>query len=299
MEYEAGVSIGPMNSLTDLGGRLGRGRTGLKDLNVKVTSLFGGLYASGTYKNIIGGRIEAVVGWVHSHDSLLASVKNSAIGRYNRNLSFRSPIQEATLTGEFHPYELLTGNHDVRLSLYGIGGIGIFHFNPQANLNGKWIDLKPLHTEGQGFAEYPDRKEYKTIQLNFPYGVGIRYQTLGRLNIRAEYVVRKLQTDFLDDVHDTYIDPSLFSKYLSGDDLANALVLNNRRRTDAIPQQTTAFPGGKRGNPYDNDAYLTVNIKVGYVFGENRSGGGGGGYGPGGRVSRKAQLRQLRCPVRF
>lgn len=298
-EYEAGVSIGPMNSLTDLGGRLGNGKTGIKDLNVKVTTLYGGIYGSSTYKNIVGGRLEAVIGKVQSHDSLLASVKTSAYGRYTRNLSYRSPIQEIALTAEFHPIELLTGQESLLFSPYLVGGVGFFHFNPQANLNGKWIDLKPLHTEGQGFAEYPDRKEYKLYQFNFPYGIGVKYETAGRLNIRAEYVVRKLQTDYLDDVHDKYIDPALFSQYLSGDDLNNTLILNNRRRPDALPDQTTARPGGKRGNPFDNDAYLTINIKVGYVFGEARSGGGDRGFGPGGKVSRKAQLRQLKCPVRF
>ena len=33
-----------------------------------------------------------------------------------------------------------------------------------------------LHTEGEGFAEYPDRKEYKLKQINFPVGAGIKYK---------------------------------------------------------------------------------------------------------------------------
>lgn len=302
MEYEGGIFIGPMNSLTDLGGRVGNGKRGVKDLNVKSTTFSGGLFFSATYKNLIGGRLEGTIGRVKSKDSLLAAVKTSAWGRYNRNLSFRSNIAEVAFTLELHPYELLVGaENSGTLSPYFIGGIAYYHFNPQALLNSQWIDLQPLHTEGQGFAEYPQSKNYKLYQFNVPLGLGIRYQTAGRLNLRLEYITRKLFTDYFDDVHDKYIEPAVFSNYLSGTELANALILNNRVRPDAVPNLTTARPGQKRGNPFDNDSYFSINLKVGYVFGDSRgSGGSGGGYGPGGfKVSKRAQERQLRCPSVF
>jgi len=312
--YEAGISVGPMNSLTDLGGRNGRGQTGPKDLNIKSTTLNGSLYGSAIYKHFLAIRLEGSIGSVKSKDSLLKAVKinQGAIGRYSRNLSFRSNIDEIALTVEFHPIAFF-GNNDPQsyppaFSPYLIGGIGYFHFNPQANLNGTWIDLQPLHTEGEGFAEYPDRKDYKLDQFNVPLGLGIAYELSPKFNLRLEYISRKLFTDYLDDVHDKYIDPALFAKYLTGDDLANALVLNNRRRPGTPDNQTTAHPGGRRGNPLNNDSYFSINIKVGYAFGrDNSSGSGGGGnnwgIGGGNRYSDRKLSRihknQRSCPKVF
>jgi hypothetical protein len=306
--YEAGVSVGPMNSLTDLGGRVGKGRRGPKDLNIKSTKLYGSIYAGAIYKDFLGVRLEGTIGSIKSNDSLLANVKTTAYGRYNRNLSFRSPIREVSLTLEFHPWTFLrnfvSGGYPPTFSPYFIGGIGYFHFNPQARLGNEWIDLKPLHTEGQGFAEYPNSKEYKLNQINIPLGAGIKYEVSDRFNLRLEYITRQLFTDYLDDVHDKYIDPAVFSKYLSGTQLDQALILNNRKRADALPNQTTARPFGKRGNPLNNDSYFTVNVKVGFVIGRDNAGSGGyynggGGGGSSEKARRRAQKRQLRCPVLF
>lgn len=304
--FEAGISVGPMNSLTDVGGRRGRGTRGAKDLNIKSTKLYGSIYADAIYNHFLALRVEATAGSVKSNDSLLAPVKksNGAIGRYNRNLSFRSPIYEVTLTAEFHPIDFFHNfnpeSYPPAFSPYIIGGIGYFHFNPQARLNSDWIDLKPLHTEGQGFAEYPDRKEYKLNQINIPLGVGIVYELSPKFNVRIEYINRHLYTDYLDDVHSKYIDPALFSKYLSGTQLSQALILNNRRRSDAVPNLTTARPGGRRGNPLNKDAYFTINFKVGFVFGRESTGADSGGGGGGGyKATSRSRKRALTCPIRF
>ncbi len=301
--YEAGISVGPMNSLTDIGGRNGRGLRGPKDLNIKSTTLFGSIYGLASYKHFLSFRLEATIGRIKSEDSLLKSTKvnNGAIGRYNRNLSFRSPIYEISVTAELHPIELFgivdPESEPPALSPYLILGVGYFHFNPQANLNGKWIDLRPLHTEGEGFSEYPDRKEYKLTKLNTPFGFGISYEISSSLNLRLEYINRLTFTDYLDDVHYKYIDPALFSKYLSGNNLSNALKLNNRVRADAVPNLTTARPGGIRGNPLNQDSYFTINFKIGYAFGRNDAGlfGGAGGE----KSLKKLHKQQRQCPKLF
>lgn len=312
---EAGISIGPMNSLTDIGGRRAFGSRGPKDLNIRSTTLNGSIYGSLIYQHFLAARLDLTIGSVKSNDSLLAPVKppNPAIGRYTRNLSFRSPINEVTLTLEFHPITFFRNpdpqQDPPRFSPYLIGGIGYFHFNPQANLNGKWIDLRPLHTEGEGFAEYPNRKEYSLNKINVPYGIGIYYEVSSKFNLRLEYITRMIFTDYLDDVHDTYIDPSLFSKYLTGTDLTNALILNNRVRPNTPDPETTARPGGRRGNPLNNDSYFTLNIKVGFAFGRDRASGGSGrgggdwGVGRSNRISdrklSRIQRNQRTCPKMF
>ena len=291
--FEAGVFTGAMNSLTDIGGRKGKGKGGAKDLNLKSTKLTGGVYFSALYRYLLGLRLEGTTGMVQSNDSSLAGVKSTDIGRYNSNLSFRSPIREVSLLLEFYPLafyknlnpELPAGS----FSPYILGGVGYFHFNPQANLNGKWIDLRPLHTEGEGFAEYPNVKEYDLNQMNLSFGVGFAYEITPKLDVKLEYVSRVLYTDYLDDVHGRYINPALFSKYLSGTQLADALILNDRGRPDALPNDNTNHPGGIRGNPNDNDSYFTINIKIGYVIGRQKISNAGS------RSSR----RQYQNPRRF
>ena len=290
--FEVGVSGGIMNSLTDIGGRKGKGKSGAKDLNMQVTTPCAGFFLGAMYNSFLGLRLEGTTGRVQSHDSLLADVKSTAIGRYNRNLSFRSPIREASLLLEFHPVDLFR-NFDPdanppAFSPYIIGGVGYFHFNPQANLNGEWIALRPLHTEGEGFAEYPDSKEYSLNQTNFSYGLGVSYQVGDRFNLRLEYITRNLHTDYLDDVHGKYIDPAVFSKYLTGNQLTDALLLYKRIRPGAKPEDTTQGIGSIRGNPTNNDSYFTVVFKVGYIFGRQSVNSG-----------NKKYERSMRSPTRF
>ncbi|MEO8962474.1 MAG: DUF6089 family protein [Ginsengibacter sp.] len=290
--FEAGVSMGPMNCLTDIGGRKGLGKAGAKDLNINSTTFGGGIYLGAMYKHIFGLRIEATTGRVHSKDSLLEGVKKTAIGRYNRNLSFRTQIAEVSAIAEFHPLDFVRSfnleSFPPSFSPYILAGAGYFHFNPQARLYSDWVDLHPLHTEGQGFEEYPDRKEYSLNQFNLSFGVGVAYELSPKINLRIEYINRFLFTDYLDDVHDTYINPVLFSKYLNGNQLTQAVLLNNRGRPDAIPNETTAQPGSRRGNPLNNDSYFSINFKVGYIFGREK-------ISSGNRYFRNSS----RSPVRF
>jgi hypothetical protein len=154
------------------------------------------------------------------------------------------------------------------MSPYIIGGIGFFSFNPQTKLNNNWIDLQPLSTEGQGFKEYPDRKVYKLNQTNIPLGIGLRYEFSTMFNIRTECVYRKLSTDYLDDASTEYIDQSLFSNYLSGSKLVNALLLNDRQY-ELDPTHITV-PTSQRAQSKNNDGYFTFNVKVGLIFGRQR-----------------------------
>lgn len=268
--YEFGGSAAAMNCFTDLGGRKGIGKKGVKDFNFKNTEACGSIFFSAVYKNMIALRIEGTFGQVHAYDSILKNVAASTNGRYERNLSFRSPISEVALVAEFHPFFIFGDYNDDHyppaVSPYLLAGIGFFHFNPQANLNGTWVDLQPLHTEGEGFPEYPNVKNYKLNQFNFPLGIGARYDISPILNLRAEIVTRILQTDYLDDVSGRYIDPSVFANHLSGVQLNEALLLNNR----AKPGAETAHPGGIRGNPKNNDSYITFNLKLALSLGRER-----------------------------
>lgn len=273
LTFEIGASIGAMNCLTDLGGKKGIGKKFIKDLNFGKTQLAGSIFLSANYQYMFGLRLEGTFGTVTADDKVLESVKETTFGRYERNLNFKSKISDFMLALEVHPiYIARSGDEDAEpplLSPYLLGGIGFFSFNPQTTKNGQTIDLQPLSTEGQGFAEFPDRKPYKLSQMNIPIGAGVKYELGSTLTLRAEFVYRKLNTDYLDDVSsEYYIDPTLYANYFTGAKLTNALLLNNR--------QYELNPGhgydtrDQRGNPKNKDAYFTFNVKIGYVFGREK-----------------------------
>jgi len=271
--FELGASVGAMNCLTDVGGKAGIGKKFVKDLNYGETNSNVGGYLSIIYKNAIGLRLEASFGKLSGDDNLLADVPVTDIARtrYNRQLNFQTSITEFSGVLEMYPLFLFIDweNRDdepPRYSPYLLGGVGYYSFNPQAKVGNKLIDLQPLSTEGQGFAEYPDRKVYSLKQVNFPVGAGFKYELSSLVSLRGEFVYRILNTDYLDDVSTNYIDPTLYTNNgFSGTKLQNALILNNR-----VINGQRALPGNKRGSPTQKDSYFSFNLKIGISIGRER-----------------------------
>ena len=268
--FEIGVTGGIMNSLTDLGGKAGIGKDFIKDLRWKPARLSYGAYIAATYKDAITGRIEGTFGSVAGFDSILKNVASTTMDRYQRNLSFRSRIAEVQLAVEVHPLFFKSYDEEPpRLSPYFVIGAGYFSFNPEAQLNGQWYFLAPLHLEGQGFNEYPDRKPYKLSQVNLLGGLGLRYEINTMFNARLEIIHRKLFTDYLDDASTTYIDPALFYNYLPPVQAAIAQQLHFRRN-EINPADVQPLFGEQRGDPEDKDAYFTIQAKIGVMLGRKR-----------------------------
>ncbi len=271
--FEGGISVNAMNCLTDIGGKKGIGKRFIKDLNIGKTHAGGGLYAEATYKNAFAFRLEASFGKISADDKVLKGVTDIAKERYNRNTNFRSNITEFSALAEIHPLFILINwpsrdDPPPRYSPYFLAGVGYFSYNPQGQSNdGRWVDLQPLHTEGQGFVEYPSRKEYKLKQMNIPVGLGLKYELSPLLNIRGEFVYRILNTDYLDDVSTRYIDPFAYLNPANNFNpalLTDALEFSNRQ----IINKTA--PGGKRGSPSEKDAFFSFNLKIGLVIGRER-----------------------------
>ena len=259
-QFEIGAGLGTMNCITDIGGASGDHTYYLNELRKKNFKPSVSLYASFLFNDFIGARIEGTWGQIRSADSDIKPTTLNADSRRIRNLSFRSNIYEASLLVEFHPLLLINPlNNNWIIEPYAIGGIGGFYFNPQTKYNGDWIDLKPLHTEGEGFPEYKGVSEYKLFQANVPVGIGIRYNVSSRLNLRLEYLHRILFTDYLDDVSSKkFITPAAFDKNLPSVYAADAKVLYNRSTNPRISV--------RRGNPNNNDTYMTLSVKVGLVL---------------------------------
>lgn len=272
---EAGITVGPMVFLGDLGGHAGKGTTFIKDYNMNTTKLAFGAYFTAYPAQWLGFRFSLNYGSLEGDDKHITAKGGDEETRLARNLDFRSKILEGTVMAEFYPTVFLEDDaEDVtgRLRPYGVLGLGVFHFNPQGSYHDPstgdtyWVNLRDLHTEGEGFPEYPDRKVYSLTQLNIPMGVGIKYFLSENVNISFEIVHRKTFTDYIDDVSTKFIDPSLFYAHLSPSLAPIAAAMANKS-----PLQTTADsgfgPGGKRGDPNQNDAYFTAQFKIGFRIG--------------------------------
>ena len=257
------IYAGATSFLGDLGGTKGKGESFIKDFNAKAlrsaVGLSYGYYPGNWYKVSANLNFTSIAG----ADSLIKERTNGpSMGRYMRNLSFKSRIIELSVNGEFYPLYYLNPVYQVkRLSPFIGAGIGIFHFNPKASLNGSWVDLKPLHLEGQGFPEYPKSKNYKLMQFYIPLSAGIKYHLDDQFALSLSAIFRKTFSDYLDDVSQTYIDPAFFDKYLSPEKAALARKLYNRSRST----QPVKI-GSNRAYSQKKDSYTTVLLSLSYVF---------------------------------
>lgn len=294
--FEVGINVGPSFFLGDLGGHSGKGQRFVKDLNLPLTRVMTGIFATYYPNNWIGVRAAVQYGKISGEDNIINTKGNDELYRKQRNLDFRSNIAETYVAAEVFPLLLLyKSNPDYapRITPYAVLGVGYFHFNPQGSLtdaNGKktWYDLRPLHTEGEGFAEYPKRHIYSLSQINIPMGVGLKYFISDRVNVSLEILLRKSFTDYIDDVSTTYIDPNLFNKYLSAHDAVIARQISDKVFAIVNPGLSRNSPGTQRGNPHQNDSYFTtfvkLGIRIGPIFENNYN---------------KNVAGRMKCPPRF
>jgi hypothetical protein len=271
--WEAGITVGPSNFLGDLGGNYGKGTTFIKDNNIQMTKLTFGGFLSYHPSEWLGFRLALNFGSLEGDDAIINGKGSWEEYRKIRNSNFKSSLSEALLVAEIYPtvffeYEPTDIFHKLRP--YGVIGIGAFHFNPKGTdpLTGEWVELKPLRTEGQGMAEYPDRKEYKLTQMNVPMGIGVKYFVSETVNLSLEILHRTTFTDYIDDVSTKYIDEALFYQYLP---LPQAQLAERMANKSGTALSRTYHAGQIRGTPKNNDAYYSVGFKLGIRLGSGDS----------------------------
>ena len=287
-KWEIGLGLGPMFFLGDLGGSAGIGKPFILDLDMPMTKISKNIYVNYYVKEWLGFRVALNHGVLEGDDAQAPSKGGAEMDRLERNLSFRTNIFEAYAAAEFYPTVFLEKFDGLmgKLRPYGIVGFGMFKFNPKAKLDGQWIALHPLRLEGEGMAEYPDRKPYSLTQREIPMGFGFKYYLKENFYIGMEVLHRKLFTDYVDDVSKKYIDPVYFSNYLSPADAANARRLYYRGTYQGAPgavQRPQDVLNYQRGDPTLNDAYFSTIIRFGWRLGGENS----------------RELKHLRCPTFF
>lgn len=290
-KIELGLGLGPAFFLGDLGGAKGIGKPFVKDLDIPLTKFAKGIYINVYPAEWIGLRLSANHMKLEGDDNEVNLEGGREFSRWRRNQYFQSHIIEAYFGIEIYPtvmferYDGLQG----KFRPYGIVGIGGFHFNPKGyyypdpnNLSVKQlVELKPLRLEGQGMAEYPDRKEYSLYQMEVPMGFGFKYYIKEHMYVGLEVLHRKTFTDYMDDVSTNYVDPSYFPTYLAPADVPVAVQLHNREPFRNINRP---YIGRQRGDPTEMDSYFSTILRFGWRLNGDNS--------PNGRARR-----QLRCPI--
>ena len=253
------LQLGGNAFLGDLGGNSGKGKPFIKDFNFKSARLFTGL--SYTYFIDKGFSINGDVHFtsVSGADSLSDKTPGHSLGRYDRNLSFKSSIFEMQVTGELYPLQVISDFSIPRIMPYIGTGLGLFHYNPKTKLNGEWYYLQPLHLEGQGFAEYPERSNYKLTQLYIPITMGVKYRINENSLVSINAIFRHTFTDYIDDASTSYINPTLFDKYFSP--YAASIAKQLYYRGNGSPSKTNINRGYT-----GNDSYTSVFLSFTHLF---------------------------------
>lgn len=198
------------------------------------------------------------------HLSLLTNITYGRVGAadsYNeqpdlkaRNLSFQSQLFEWNVLGEYNLFDL----NDHKFTPYIFAGLAIYHFNPYAyDSNGRRVDLKPLSTEGEGLTQYPDRKPYALTQLAIPFGGGVKFRVSDHVVLAYEIGLRKLFTDYLDDVSSRYVDPAILLNAKGPEAVQMAYRGNQIKGGPDYPPAGTV-----RGNPGHKDWYYFSGLRV-------------------------------------
>lgn len=294
IQWETGLNFGPTFFLGDLGGNAGYGTKFIKDVNLELTKMMKGIFITAYPNRWLGIRLAGQYTYVEGRDNIINTNGVNELWRKQRNLDFKSDIWE--LYGAFEIYPTMIFNkyedYDPTFKPYGFVGVGIFHFDPKGSLvntsgTKTWYRLEPLHTEGQGFAVYPDKKPYSLTQMNIPMGLGVRTRISERITISPELLYRKTFTDYIDDVSTTYIDPNNFDIYLTPQNAAIARQISDKTVGIVTPGVNRYEPGTMRGNSKNMDAYFSFVLKLGIRLGDLRDG------------NERRAIRQTRCPFYY
>ena len=264
------------------------------------------------YKNRINFRGSLIFSRLSGDDK-----ESEEFYRNNRNLNFRTDIIEFTATTEFYIVKPTTGNKFnlknikgqklapnalASLGLYIVGGIGGFLYVPKAQNNFFYPDvfenkdfipdnnrtiyhnLRPLHTEGQGYAnraegddfniqsdDFKPGKTYKPVAVCIPLGIGVQKAFNESMGIKIEGGIRYTFTDYIDDVSGLYYNwgnseenilNATMSGTNSGGDYENPIVSPGTYRYVSYAQ--TYDSNGEPIYPNIPDTYLTIDNNVEY-----------------------------------
>jgi hypothetical protein len=228
------------------------------DLNTKARINRAKMAATIFFRKNLGNYIAVRVGASFAQVGYSDQYNTHNAYMYSRNLSFNSKIWELSLQGDFNFFRFMPGEPQYSFTPYITFGVGVFSYDPYAYLRGEKIPLRQLGTEGQGSSLYPDRKQYSSMAICIPFGGGFKYALNERINIGFEVLHRFTNTDYLDDVSKTYVDPAVFPPNPDGS-TSTALLMSDRSYEIGEP---IGIPNRQRGNSKQKDQFVTAMFHV-------------------------------------
>lgn len=251
---ELAFSIGSTHFLGDLGGadQVGTQKS-FKDLDFNQTR----------YNVKVGYRYRFHP-WLATSTHLSYGVlsgddnQTTELARNQRNLHFRSHFASIEQRLELiiwakevsYARRGLISLHPINLQLYGFLGLGAMWFQPQAKYKDDWVNLRPLHTEGQGMEGGP--KEYLPFTATIPIGIGFKGAITPTIRLGVEIGLYKTFSNYIDDVGGNYYDAKAI-----GD--AYGPIASYFSNPSPVPQN---YPVGDVRGKADKDAYMAFNITV-------------------------------------
>ncbi len=179
-----------------------------------------------------------------------------------RNLNFRSNVIDFNVAVEYDLLDISTIRYDQAdhvFTPYAFAGVGLLHFDPTTvDRYGNKVHLQAMGTEGQGLADYPDRKPYSKTALQIPFGGGVKFALSKEVTLSVEFKYHLLFTDYLDDVsREGY--PTYNALYQKDHALPGLTYRGDELPGGGIFPYTNAMPN--RGNPKNNDAYYNTLVR--------------------------------------
>lgn len=244
-EGEFGIGVGAAHYFGDLNTRA----------HLNRPKLAAGIFFRKNFGNYIALRVAGNFAQLGYSD--IYNTQNEFMRR--RNLSFNTNVWELALQGDFNFYRFMPGDPDFRFTPYITFGVSAFNYDPYAYLNGQKYNLRQLGTEGQNDPAN-NRKPYGSMAFAVPFGVGVKYALNENINIGFEIVHRFTNTDYLDDVSTTYVDPSSFPLNPDGS-YSPAYLLSDRSYETG---DRIGIKGRQRGNSQNKDQFVTAMFYVSF-----------------------------------
>lgn len=258
---EMRFSFGLTQFLGDLGGDDAAGTDyALKDYDKQAMSFSGMIGYRYRFANFFATTTSLSFGMLKGSDEWVDDGNSVGQFRKIRNLNFRAPFLDLSQRIDImlYMYEKVGKRYSIRgikgfnnrnEQVYIFGGVGVLGYMPQGQLDGKWYNLRPLGTEGQGLVGGPAK--YSGFALTIPMGFGFRVGISREWRFGVEASYTKVFSDYVDDVAGVYYDKGMIASQKG--DIAAAL-------SDKHLNGMNGYEAGMQRGDKQNDSYYYINF---------------------------------------
>jgi hypothetical protein len=219
------------------------------------TKLAGGMLYRYNFNDRYAIRLQGLYGTLQAYDS-----DSQDTLQLLRNLHFVTKVVEASVLFEINFFKYRKKGKGGKLwTPFVFGGLAYYRVNPKAQLDDTWYELQPLGTEGQGTTATGNSEPYRLDNIAIPFGAGLKFN-LGKIDIQAEWGMRRTYTDYLDDVSGVYVDNDL----LAAENGPLAAQLADRSGLVGVPGYNAS--GRARGNSNTRDWYVYSGLSITYII---------------------------------